>query len=93
MPTPAPTPEHPDAALIAYEAELEALVVEWNGLDDAWPKGRTAMERWEIGRRHEACLTRIAELQELIAVTDAQTLAGAAVQLRRLDAMFDGEER
>jgi hypothetical protein len=44
------------------------------------------MERYEIGRRHEECLSRIAE-------TEAATLAGAAVQLRRLDAMLDGEER
>jgi hypothetical protein len=35
MSAPAPTPEHPDAALIASEAELEALVIEWNALDDA----------------------------------------------------------
>ena len=59
----------------------------------AWPKGRTAMARWRIGSRHEACLIRIAELRELIAETEAQTLAGAAVQLRRLDAMLDGEDQ
>lgn len=68
MPAPAPTPDHPDAALIGCEAELEALVIEWQLLDDAWPKGRTAMERWQIGRRHEECLTRIAELRELISI-------------------------
>ena len=88
-----PTPDHPDADLIAYEAELEALVVEWQGLDEAWPKRRTPMERWKIGRRHEECPTRIAELHELIAETEAQMLAGAAVQLRRLDAMLDRQDR
>jgi hypothetical protein len=67
-------------------------VIEWQGLDVAWPKGPTAMERWKIGSRHEECLTRIAELEELIAGTEAQTLAGAAVQLRRLDAMLDDED-
>ncbi len=51
------------------------------------------MERWKIGRRHEACLERIAELHELIADAEAQTLAGAAVQLRRLDAMLDDEDQ
>ncbi len=44
MPAPAPTPDHPDAALIAWEAEIKALVIECNALDDAWPKGRTAKE-------------------------------------------------
>ncbi len=42
MPATAPTPEHPDAALLAYEAELEALVIEWQELDAAWPRGKTA---------------------------------------------------
>ena len=63
MPAPGPTPDHPDAALIAYEAELEALVVERQELDEAWPKGKTPMARWQIGRRHEECLIRIAETE------------------------------
>jgi hypothetical protein len=74
MPVPEPTLDHPDAARIGYEPE--PLVVEWNALDVAWPKGKTPIERWQIGRRHEACLGRIAEFEELIAGTDAQTLAG-----------------
>ncbi len=87
---PAPTPDHPDAALVAWEAELEALVIEWGDLDDVWPKGKTAMERYEIGRRHRDCLARIREIQEAIVATKARTIAGAAVQLRRVEAKFDG---
>ncbi len=51
------------------------------------------MARCEIGRRHEACLERIAEVQNLITETEAQTLAGATVQLRRLDAILDGKDQ
>ena len=82
---------HPDAALIAHEAELEALVLEWQQLDAAWPKGKTPMERWQIGRRHQAYLIRIRELHRDIAEAEAKTLAGAAVQLRRLRAVLDDE--
>ncbi len=56
MPAPAPTPDRPDAALIAYEAELEALVVEWETLDDAWPKGRTAMALLALGAEGDGAL-------------------------------------
>ena len=50
-PATAPTPDHPDAALLAYEAELEALVVEWQILDDAWPgRGASVVPRWNFHR-------------------------------------------
>jgi len=82
--------------LVAVEPVRElfrALIVEWQQLDVAWPKGRTAMERYELGCRHRECLERIRELREPIVETEARTLAGAAVQLRRLNAMIDGDER
>ena len=93
MPSPAPKPatDHPDAALVAWEAELERLMIEWAGLDDAWPKGRTAMERYEIGCWHRDCLNRIREIQQAIVATEACTVAGAAVQLRRLEVSLDRE--
>ena len=94
---PAPTldtvTDNPDAALLAWEAELEALMVEWADLDDAWPKGKTAMERYEIGCRHRDCLARIREIQQAIVDTEARTVAGAAVQLRRLEVLLDREDR
>ena len=58
-------------------------------LDDAWPKGKTAMERYEIGCRHRDCLARIREIQESFVAIEAHTVAGAAVQLRRLEVMLD----
>ena len=88
-----PEPNHPDAALLAWETELEALMIEWAELDDAWPKGRTAMERYEIGDRHRQCLSRIHEIQESIIASKARTVAGAAVQLRRLQVLLDREDR
>ena len=95
MPAPTPTPvtNHPDADLVAWKAELEAVMIEWAELDDAWPKGRTAMERYEIGCRHRDCLARIRDIQESIVATEAHTVAGAAVQLRRLEVMLDREDR
>ena len=91
MPATVPTADSLDAALLAYEAEFEALVLEWQQLDAAWPKGKTPMERWQIGRRHQAYLIRIRELHRDIAEAEAKTLAGAAVQLRRLRAVLDDE--
>ena len=43
-------PEHPDADLLAWEAELYHLVVEHARLEAAWPKGKTAVERARTGR-------------------------------------------
>ncbi len=36
-------------------------------LDEAWPRGRTVMERAENGRRRNGVLAEIAALQERIA--------------------------
>ncbi len=49
------------------------------------------MERYEIGCRHRECLARIREIQASIASTEARTIAGAAVHLRRVEAMLDRE--
>ena len=95
MPAPAPTPvtvtDHTDTALVAWEAKLEALIIEWGALDDAWPNGRTEAARHEIGRQHQECINRIGKLHDLIVSTEARSLAGAAVHLRRVEAMLDRE--
>ena len=92
---PAPTPEsvtdRPDDALVAWESQLESLVIKWGALDDAWPNGRTEAARHEIGRQHRQCLDRIRKLHELIVSTEARSVAGAAVHLRRVEAMLDRE--
>ena len=53
-------------------------------LDEAWPHGHTAIERAEIGRHREDALSGIVALRDRIVTARAETLADAAVQLRRL---------
>ncbi len=52
-------------------------------LNAAWPRGRAAIERAEFGREREEALSEIVALRNLIAHGRAETLADAAVQLRR----------
>ena len=80
------------AGLVDLERELEALLVEYDCLSRAWPKEPGAVARAEIGRKVEGALVRIGELQNAIATSPARTLADAAVKLRRLDALLDGED-
>ena len=49
----------------------------------ARPHGRTAIERAEIGRQRDEVLYEIASLRTRIVTARAETLADAAVQLRR----------
>lgn len=86
-----PKPTDVDADLIAWEAELEAALSEFGRLTEACRTSRSAVERARAGREREDLLDRIGELQVLIARTPAQSLAGAAVQLRRLAAMLESE--
>ncbi len=81
-----------DATLAELESELEALLVEYDSLSRAWPKECHAVARAEIGRKVEDALARIGELQYAIATSPARTLADAAVKLRRLDVLLDGQE-
>jgi len=81
-----------DAPLVELERELKALLVEYDSLSRAWPKEPGAVARAEIGRKVEDALERIGELQYAIATSPADTLADAAVKLRRLDALLDGED-
>ena len=65
----------PGAGLVELERELEALLVEYEPLSQAWPKEPGAVARAEIGRKMEDALTRIGELQYAIATTPARNPA------------------
>ncbi len=79
-------------ALAELERELEALLVEYDSLSRAWPKEPDAVARAEIGRKVDDALERIGELQCAIITFPADTLADAAVKLRRLGALLDGQD-
>ncbi len=84
--------KEPGAGLVDLERELEALLVEYESLSRAWPKEPYAVARAEIGRKVDDALGRVGELQYAIATFPANTLADAAVKLRRLDALLDVED-
>ncbi len=79
-----PELDTPDADLIAWEAELTELLLEHARLEAAWPKGAAAVDRAGFGRLLEEVLDDIAEIHEFIDDARPQTLAGAAVLLRRV---------
>ncbi len=81
--------DRPMAALPTLERELHGCLIEYEALSEAWPRGRTAMERYRIGKKVDAALKRIAELEAAIAGAKAMTLEDAAVQLRRVLARLD----
>ncbi len=81
----------PTESLVALESRLAEALLAFETLDTAWPKGRTAIERARIGRRREDALSEIMVLRHSIATGRAETLADAAVQLRRLVAEADTE--
>ncbi len=74
----------PSETLPALEQRLAERLLYFERLDEAWPKGRTAIERAEIGRHREDALSGIVALRDRIVTARAETLADAAVQLRRL---------
>ena len=78
------------ATLVELESELEALLVEYDELETAWPKGRHVLARARTGRQAADALLRIADLQNAIATMPARTPPEAAVHLRRLAALFEG---
>ena len=79
----------PSASLITLERQLADVLLEFERLDDAWPRGRNAIKRAEIGRRREETLSEIVTLHQRIVAGRAETLADAAAQLRRLVVMAD----
>ncbi len=82
----------PDVSLVDLERELEGLLVEYESLSQAWPKEPDILTRAKIGRRVENALRRIYELQHAIATTQARDIPDAAVQLRRLVVLLDGQD-
>ena len=80
----------PSATLVELESELEALLLEYDELDTVGVKGHHVLVRARAGRQAADALLRIADLQNAIATRPARTLPEAAVQLRRLAALFEG---
>ncbi len=76
-----PDPSESPAVL---EQRLTERLLDFERLDEAWPRGRTAVERADTGWQREKALSEIITLCQRIATSRAETLADAAVQLRRL---------
>ncbi len=81
----------PSESLVALEQRLAAALIGFDKLDAAWLRGRAAIERAEIGRRREEALSEIVSPWQRIGTGRAETLADAAVQLRRLAVEADTE--
>ena len=77
--------------MVELERELEGLLLEYESLSRAWPREPDVLTRAKIGRRVEDTLRRICELQHVIATAQARTIPEAAVQLRRLTVLLDGQ--
>ncbi len=73
--------------LPVLEQRLAERLLAFERLDAAGPRGRTAIERAEIGRHREGALSGVVALRGRIVTARAETLADAAVQLRRLVVM------
>ena len=88
---PSPADYEPGAGgLVEMEHELPRLLLEYDELETAWPKCGHVLVRAKAGRLAADALLRIAGLQHAIATTPARTLPEAAVQLRRLAALYEG---
>ena len=59
----------------------------------AWPRAPRVLDRAKIDRRREEALSGIVALRDRIVTARAETLADAAVQLRRLEVMAEEEPR
>ncbi len=92
----APSPANGDCAVIVadglvdMERELIRLLIEYDELRTAWPKGRHVLTRARIERQAADALARIADLERVIATTPARTADEAAVRHRRLSALMHG---
>ncbi|MCH7864254.1 MAG: hypothetical protein IIC56_03430 [Proteobacteria bacterium] len=70
------------------EREIAGLSVEYGILKRAYPGEKRADDKARVAREMSRIQGRIAELQQAIIETEAETPAGAAVQLRRLQGMM-----
>ena len=82
-------PNPPSESLVDMERELAGLVVEYGILKKAYHNETQADDLANIARAMSRTRERIAELQQAIVETEAETPAGAAVQLRRLQRMLE----
>ncbi len=74
----------PAADLPSLETRLKACLIELERLYEARPRMSDVLAR--AGQRIDELLEEIAELQQEVEKSPAETLADAAVQLRRLAA-------
>ena len=82
----------PVESLPVLEQRLVGRLLAFERLDNARPRGRTALERAEIGRLRSIALLDVETLQQRILRARAATLDDAAVLLRRLAALADADE-
>ncbi len=62
----------PSETLPALEQRLTERLLTFELLDEAWPCGRTAIERAEIGRQRKDALSRIAALRGRIVTAQTE---------------------
>ncbi len=74
-------------ALVEMERELIRLLLKYDELRTAWPKGHHVLVRAKIGRQVADALARIDDLENDIMATPARTPAEEAVRRRRLAAL------
>ncbi len=74
----------PAADLPSLEHRVEACLIELERLYEARPRMSDALARTGAGQRIDELLDEIAELQQSIEDSPAETLQDAAVKLRRL---------
>ncbi len=85
---PSPADHEPGAGgLVGMERELTRLLIAYDELETAWPKGGHVLVRAKIGRQVADTLARIDDLEHEIATTPARTPAEAAVRRRRIAAL------
>ncbi len=79
----------PAPDLPTHEQRLEACLIELERLYEARPRMSDALARAGAGQRIDELLDEIAELQQEVMLSPAETLKDAAVKLRRLSVCID----
>ncbi len=79
----------PAADLASLEQDLEVCLLELDDLQRKRPHLPDALARADAGQQIDKLLEEIAELQQSIENSPAETLQDAAVKLRRLSAYVD----
>ncbi len=67
--------------LVDLEQHLAARLLALDCLDEAWPSGRTAIERAEIRRQREDALSEIITLRQRESVTESGNPSGNSTGL------------